>query len=135
MPTNLPLATITALPDEVTIEQMQINSNGKSVSSLHIFGGGYDYKIEPLANGLFLLGPNKKFLVYFTNNAEVYAGRIGSPYLVEIAKLAYEFPATREGNALFELSLQKNGVIYTLVIYEKRYNSRNSVVIPTTLTE
>lgn len=127
---TLPTAAATSLPAEVTITQTR-ESKGEY---LLIIGGGYNYKLGPYAEGLYAIGPNKRFLVYVTDNAEVYAGKFGTTTLVKLAKLTIEFPGTLEESPLFNLSFHDNGYSYTLVIREKKYNSRNSVILPRSIT-
>lgn len=97
LPTAMPALpadlSATELPAaKVTITKEQSDKG----DFLNVAGGGdnFNYKIGPLAEGVYAVGPNNKFLVYVTNDGTIFATKNGDPELYEIGRIKKIFSAT-----------------------------------------
>jgi len=104
---------------------------------LTVTGGieNYNYRLGPLAEGVYALGPNNNFLVYVTNNGMVYLNRLGEPNFqtVEDARRAFQ-ALNKHVDPYFELSFHDTGFVYVLFIYEGRFGETLQVPLPRTKT-
>jgi hypothetical protein len=104
---------------------------------LTVTGGieSYDYRLGPLAKGVYALGPNSKFLVYVTNNGMVYINRLGEPNFQTVEDARRAFSAlNKQVDPYFELSFHDTGFVYILFIYEGRFGETLQVTLPRTKT-
>jgi len=132
-PTDTP--TPTATPTERICElevEKKVSANGV-VTLVVCWKEGF-YEIGDLAQGLVAVGPNKKFFVYVTSYAEVFAARVGKPNLTKIAKLKRLFHYTNvRDEPNFDLQFSGNHP-NTLVVIERHTNEKESILLPRYIT-
>ena len=99
---------------------------------------GLEYDLGPLANGVYAVGPNEKFLVYVTQNGFIYAARIGDLYLNPLFNLGREHEFTVFNKRVtpdFKISFAGEAPIYRLVLLEKNYDQKRVYVLPLRITQ
>jgi hypothetical protein len=98
---------------------------------------GLEYDLGPLANGVYAVGPNDKFLVYVTIDGIVYISRIGEIYLNPLYDLAYEkiFTVFNKGvTPDFQVSFSGGTPAYRLILLEKNYDQKRMYDLPPRIT-
>jgi len=143
--TELP-ATSTALPAppaplsavNAPLKEIEISAEETTKGIMLTVTGGvenYDYRMGPLAEGVYALGPNRKFLVYVANNGMVYVSRLGESSFQKVEDARRAFRAlNKQVDPYFELSFRDTGSVYILFIYEGRFGETLQVILPQTWT-
>jgi hypothetical protein len=113
-------------------------SDTKKGDMLHILRceDGFEYDLGPLAQGVYAVGPNDKFLVYVTISGFVYASKIGDPYLYILYDLGREHIFTvfnKKVSPDFKISFVE-APTYKLVLLEKNYDQKRVYDLPTWIT-
>jgi hypothetical protein len=94
---------------------------------------GNEYEIGPLEKGTYIIGPNKKFIIYCTNSGSVYAARIGNSNLVRIGDIK-DFSIIQRSEAP-KLEFEFLGDHpYSVVIYEQILKQSKILEIPRYIT-
>jgi len=140
-PTTTPTQTSTALPSPTSTHTPRptICSEIDNVVLDNTSDGGYlqincsngvKFKVGPLSNGVYAVGPNRKFLVYCTNDGNVYTVRADEQSLIFLKMVRKELPFFRDNfESLQELSFQGEYPYY-LVISNKYTAQSTTIQIP-----
>ena len=92
------------------------------------------YRLGPVAKGVYTVSPDNNFLVYCTNDGQVYASKIGWPYINPIGSVKY-FSAIQKNTApKFELKIFFNNGSYKVNVEEHRFGQNEIFVIPGNIT-
>lgn len=103
---------------------------------LIVSGGSvnYSYRLGPLAKGAYALGPNQKFIAYITNDGEIFAARIGNLNFIRVGDLKKRLMAViKRVEPIYVLSFHE-AAAYTLIIYERIFDEKDSIVLPRAIT-
>jgi len=128
-----------ALPTQAGISPLTITKETADKGDYLMILGGEDnlnYKLGPLAKGVYAIGPNNQFLAYVTNDGKVYAARIGESIFITIGQLKGIFSAiNRQVDPFYEISFDHNGSNYLLIIREERFGQKVILVIPRNISQ
>lgn len=83
------------------------------------------YELDPLAKGENVIAPNRRFVVYVTNDGYVYVARAGNKYLRKIGQFTDFHILAISGAPKLEVSIHGNGPYYVKVYEENGNESRN----------
>jgi hypothetical protein len=84
------------------------------------------YRLDPLAEGKHVIGPNGKFMVYATLYGDIYATRAGKRSWKPIGDFREFHMIKIQGVAELDVSIEGDYV----VVYEKNMKERKKVLIP-----
>ena len=130
-----PIPTSATATVHQSVEVTTENTNKGTI--LTVTGGleNYDYRLGPLAKGVYAIGPNQKFLVYLTNNGIIYVHRFGNFGFQEVENANREFMAlNKHVEPRFKLSFHDTGYVFILFIHEGRFGEDRQVILPRTMT-
>jgi len=88
------------------------------------------YRLGPVASGTYAIGPNDKFLIYCTNDGNVYAAKLGAQYLTLIGDVKIFTAVQRDAPPNFQLVIFMNNNRYKVDVRESRFNQNEVFVIP-----
>jgi hypothetical protein len=129
--TLTPSATSSPSPVTITIEDT-LEGNYLVVKRAT---DNLEYKLGPIADGVYAIGPNSNFFVYCTDDGKVYAAKIGAKYLSPIGDVRY-FTAIRRGTKpSFAVDIFFNTNFYRANVQEKLFNQNEIILIPRNITE
>ncbi len=133
-PTSTPTPQWSACPGIVVTR-----NDTKDGDILHILRceDGLEYDLGPLAQGVYAVGPNDKFLVYVTVDGIIYAAKIGDKYPVAVFNLKTERIYTalnKKMNGDFKISFTGNELNYQLVLLERKYDQKRVYDLPVKIT-
>jgi hypothetical protein len=91
------------------------------------------YKLGPLAEGTYKVGPTDDFLIYCTNDGAVYASKLGDPFLQLIGSVKYFTAILRNSIPKYEIDIFFNNGAYKVNIRERLFGQNEIIVIPRTI--
>ena len=147
--TVIPTATVTLFYDATATPTPQWSacpgivitpSKTRKGTMLHVrrCDDGLEYDLGPIANGVYAVGPNDRFLVYVSVNGLIFAARIGERYLTNVFDLDKEHIYTvfnKKVTPDFKISFAGDGPFYTLVLVERFYDQKRVYDLPVGITQ
>jgi hypothetical protein len=128
--TPTPSTTSSASPVTITMEDTpQGNYLVVKRTTDHL-----EYKLGPIADGVFAIGPNNEFFVYCTDDGQVYAAKIGVKILSPIGDVKYFTAIRRDTKPSFSIVIFFNNNFYRANVQEKLFNQNEIILIPKNIT-
>jgi hypothetical protein len=121
-------STPTLIPSTVTIT-VEDSAKGDYLT-IHRSTDNLEYKIGPIAKGVYAIGPNDVFWVYCTLGGSVYAAKIGDPRLTTIGSVKYFAAIKRNVLPDFRIVIHANNNLYKAEIMESKYVQNETFNIP-----
>jgi hypothetical protein len=129
--TSTPSATPSPSPVTISVE----NTSEGDYLTINRSTDGLQYKIGPLASGVYTIGPNSNFFVYCTVGGEVFASKIGDGYLTPIGNVGKYFTAMIKGSQpRLEIVIFFNTNYYRADVRENDFNQNEIFLIPKNIT-